>query len=472
MSEEQNPTNVKELLNSNDPDDIAKAEQLLDSGDYDGESGELIAQQSLPPEQQPAQEKEPVQQQQDPTQQQQSAQPPEAKYEIKDYHGKTMTFDDSDGFLGSKNIDTFKKRFVDTQDFTQKLLAEKREVNAERKKAENEAKRLKYEFDQYKQQQAQSAQPPVQPQTQQQQQPGQPEAININRPDVPEDPANWSIEDSGKIKDWQENLSKYTTNIGAQTQDLSKNYENVNKTIQEQQELISLLKQEREDKQFQDQENSYWSDIDNLSNKVDSFKLPENVIMKNVHSQILAWSENAAAAAGILQQGDDEFSQDTYVQQRDDLVQRFVDGDQEVTDKLKSVLPPQGFKQYFGMVDLNRKRQSLIDKNVFAQNSTLEDTYAYLKYKDGSMDKTFNQVQKEAMINGQQSVLNAMAQTQQQFANTLPNNPNIQTDPQSSEKRMAEVLTMDPAIVEGDPKLKLEYDKYLELASSGDLSSY
>lgn len=471
---------ISELLKSDKIDDITQAEKLIDSGAYD-ESGKLIEQpgQPEPPVQQQVEQPPVVEQQvaQNPEQPQQPTSPETPQnnpnYEYKDYHGNKQVFDDTDGFLGSKNIDTFKKRFVDSQTYSQTLLKEKRVVQAEKRRAEANANKLQQEIDRYKNQSYQQtvqpeSQQPVAPQPTQPvyQQPG----IAPNRPDVDEDPANWTVEDSQKMKRWGMDLSSYTSQVGSQTQNLSNKYDNVDKRIEEQDQKIASLEQDKKEIQFKQAEDKYWTEINSLSSKVDKFKLPQNLNIKDVHGQILNWTDAAATAAGIYQSGDDEYSKQAYEQQRDDLVQRYLEKDPQAQEQLKNVMPPQGYQQYFNMVDLNRQRQDLINSNELGQNASLEATYAFLNFKNGNMNQTFNDVQKDSMIQGQQAVFNAMAENQQQFASTLPNDPKIQQEPQSSEQRMAEVLGMDYGKVEADPKLKQEYDKYMEAISGADLS--
>ena len=446
MQEEQTQ-NIKELLTSDNPTDLFKAEELLNSGKYNTETGDLI--------------KEPEQSgiNQEPEQSEINQNKEIPKYEIEDYHGNKKLIEDPDGFFGRKNLETLKKSYIDSQKFQQTLLREKRSERAEKLRIKAEKDDLEKRLKEFEEKINNNIQ-------EKKEQPG----FGIKKPTLPDDPAEWTDEQSMEFAAWRDSISDYATTIDSTSRKLESKYENIEKTLQDYQKEIELLRSEREKKEFENVNNGYWKDVDNIAKKYDEFKIPENKSIKDIHEEILRWTEDAATSSGIMQEGYDETSQKIYAEQRDEIIQRYLDGDITIKEQLKNVPPPEGYEQYFKMVELNRKRQELINSKELGQNASLESTLALLKYKDGSLDKTMNNIQTQSMIQGQQNVFNAMKETSEKYASTLPNDSRIQQDNRNSESRIKEVLSMDYGIIESDPKLKNEYESYLEKLSLGGFS--
>jgi len=399
-------------------------------------------QQQVPPVQQQVQQQQPPIQQQTQEQAQQLVQQQKTLYNI-DYNGKQVGINDSDGYLGYKSVDGMKKSLAHTKTFSDQVLSEKRVLNDT--VLDLQAKIAGYEAQK-------QVPPPVQQPitTQVDVQQNQNQLVPPAYPtDLPKDTMEWTDEDHNKFAQYNRLAVEHNQNITNKIFTLEEKINNNDQFIQSQKTF-------EEQRKVQEQQKQRWDGMQNF--RLSHSKYNEsNRTLDEIHSDMTKWANNAAAAAGIYAKGQDEASIADYNMRKENLVERFRQKDPDTVNHINTVTPPpEGYGDYFHMVNLVNKHEDYKANGVLGNNSTLDQAFYLENINNGTLDKTVEQKSVAAHKEGQNSFVNAIQQQQQTYAQPLAVQPNNEPPPQQTNN---DILKMPYDQVANNPELKEQWDQ-------------
>lgn len=382
------------------------------------------------------------------------------KYVVGDGDSK-MELHDPDGFLGNKDVDGLKKAAANQilrikmgnkwlSEREAELAAERAEkdrllaANRELQARIEQASSAKPGSKQTPTQQAAVTQPPVT-------MPSLEFKSLPQRPSVPADPTSWNQEQAEAMAKWETDLA---SELEARTkavalamkavgnaapnidenhpviQNLATRFNAIDETINQFKELIAETKATKERQKAQEVEGSFWNDVDQFVAAQDDYKLPAS--MREMHRQIadsgtgeLVWMDHVAMANGLRRPAMNNPEQmQSYVASRNQLVQKYLDGDKQVIDRAaqSGINMPAGAREYFAaskaVNELVAERDRLVSLGILGPKATLQNAWRHVNERN--LDASIRELEKGARSEGVKSVVDALAETQRDKAVVIP----------------------------------------------------
>lgn len=394
------------------------------------------------------------------------------------YRGKPVEIDDSDGFLGRKDVNGLKKANAHARAYIQDIerqIAEKeqelKEARQERAQWQQHGSQNYRQSDQnssLEQPAQQSSQQPEQSNSGQQEQDSQEEGLQPpDAPVLPSDPYDWTESDVNsfneymkKNRDYQAKMAKYLSGTKGSGDD-NKIAELENK-IKEQQTIIDRVNQDYQEKERQSKEKSYWDTIENFRNNHKEYR-EANKNIRNLHQEVDTWMNRLANSMGY----NHPYDRDVKLK----LAQQYLNGDTSVTNT--GTAPPEGYKEYFKLAELMGKKQEYVNDGMLGQNSTLHDVWLLEQDRNGLFQSGFEQAEKDALNEGKSSAMRAISGRQQNNAKNIPNNANTmppensnQND-QVSQQEANQLLNMSPEdLMKASPEVRQKRNMLLKQFSN------
>jgi hypothetical protein len=148
------------------------------------------------------------------------------------------------------------------------------------------------------------------------------------------------------------------------------------------------------------------------------------------------------------------------------LAHKFDTGEQTVIEL--NVAPPEGYKEYYALADLEVKKEDLIKQEVLAPKANLHNAWVQIQDSSGTLEEGINGLEVEARKRGFNSAINVMGKQQADNATPLPNSANQQAPVSGvqglSGVQIREILDTSTTDLLMDPERKKLFD---EIVSSG-----
>ncbi|MFH1738209.1 MAG: hypothetical protein ABIH23_04320 [bacterium] len=354
------------------------------------------------------------------------------------FKGREIVEDDSDTYLGYKNHGAlkrntilFRERLREAQEEAESLRRQydSRVREGESTKAELEKLRKEYADSLAK---LKSASAPVPPQ------PAQAPAASPAELKPPEKPTFsstnrqlWEDEDWAKLEKYEEDREKYLIESVTRRNTANPDFDALKKELAEMKEASKRLVEEREaerarmaaEEQRRQQEsaaNKIWDDFSEFQSSYEDFKTPKK--LRELDADVKAWMNDVARANGVVMPlGGTVQDLSNFEAARGNLIARYINGDSAVLKSAEGIDPPEGYKTYFQLADVWKRKSELVNAGRLGGGASLEDAYLIMLKETGKLDKGAESIERDAMQRGQQSTLDAIGKTNSQYAKNLPN---------------------------------------------------
>ncbi|MCG7853709.1 MAG: hypothetical protein MIO92_14415 [Methanosarcinaceae archaeon] len=358
------------------------------------------------------------------------------------YRGQTIEKEDTDGFLGRKSIEGLKMakahsdahiEFIETE-----LAKERREAAELRSKLEAANSIAKP---------AHVAPAPTEKPTR----PTKPQLSNT-------DPSYWTPEEAQEMNNYWDASDKYMQYLDNKN---DPRYDDLESRLKKYESQANDYTKTTESAKAAEANTKYWNSIEKFRDDHPEFKTIKTSIA-DLNQQVDKWGETLAIAAGHnLPRNVNE--QDDFENTKINLMNQFVAGNASVLQY--GVTPPKGYEEVFKIAQLDRERERLIKEDVLGKNATLHKTWLYLQDENGTLDKGFSEIEKEARQRGAASVFSVGANHEANHAVTLPDNAPPKTDDpfeSMSVEEMEKLLTTSPNELALNPDLRAKQQMLLK----------
>jgi len=372
------------------------------------------------------------------------------------YRDQEFELPDEDGFLGRKDLEGLKKAAAHKEAHIR--YVEEQERLAREKIAELQEK-LKTTLVQKEVMQ------PVK---------GEPSEKVITRPKKPArpavgaDPAYWTPEEEQQMAEYGSLQDQYDTNMDSYF-DYLENRVPEDPRFAKYDSLMAEQEKSTAAKQAQLEEAAYWSNIEEFRITHPEYKKYRGNI-KDLHKEVDTWTTRLANAAGHslpLSPTAAEISQFEATKQQ--LAYKFETGEQAVIEL--NVAPPEGYKEYYALADLEAKKEALIKQEVLAPKANLHNAWIQIQDSSGTLEDGINSLEVEARKRGFNSAINVMEKQQANIATPIPNSANQQAPVSGvkglSSAQIREILNTSTTDLMMNPERKALFD---EIVSSGKFS--
>ncbi len=394
------------------------------------------------------------------------------------YHGSDIEYDDSDGYLGRKDLDGLKKANAHARAYIEDLERQVAESNQNLMSMQSQQPQESKDTFLDSQGQNNYSQQENQQTGQNEQPSSNSESPNVDfpeapeMPDLPADQLDWTAEQSKQFQDYLKKNNEYQRKMAeylksgrgmGRTDDI----EELKNTIKKQQEVIDKVQKDYSEKERSTEEEKYWSTIENFRNSHKEYKgAPKDI--KSLHHEVNKWLDRLANSTGNpFPRNETEKSR--FENTKLVLAQKYLDGDPSVTEL--GVQPPQGYDEYFKLAELMNKKQDFVNQGLLGKNASLHDVWLLEQDRSGTFQNGFEQAENNAMVEGKNSAVRAMADRNQRYANNIPNNANsVPETPsdsnseftQMSNEEVNQLLSMTPEQMQvADPTVLQKREKLL-----------
>ena len=365
-----------------------------------------------------------------------SAQPTAVKKFKDKFHGQEFELDDSDGFLGRKDLSTLKQENAHQRLYVTEVEKREKEAKLLADQYFREAAELKRQADDYKAklEAATKAAPvaPAQPAT---------EAKPEPKPELPKSPkkpaTNFDPLDEASQAEWQkyfddsaiytEQVQGYLQNLKPEIrneipQEFKSEVEQLRNKVNKYEQHFSTVEENTRKSAVEDAMAKQWNTRAEFQNTHKDFSTTKP--LKQIDKELLGWSVRLAALNGLNEPGKPYNTQDSdwanYESSRRDLILKYAAGDQKVVESAGTFTPPDEYEKYLAVFDLENKRQKMISEGVLGPKATLHDAFVKDFDASGKMAETLGAVEKENILRGANGVKNALESVKRDYATQLP----------------------------------------------------
>ena len=228
--------------------------------------------------------------------------------------------------------------------------------------------------------------------------------IAPKRPEgVPTDPSEWEAEDAQKMREYDDAKDEFNAK-------LLERQTRTEMTTRQHGEVVTSV-QSAEAKRLQEIEHErrveqHWNGIRALQRAVPSFNT--SVDIEKLHESVGSFADQLHAMSGLQFNGD----MATYTAQRDSLVAKYHNGDEEIISQAKAsgIKPPADFESYMGISEVAASRQQLIQAGELGEKATLAKAYLYTAAENGDLDSAMEDAIVQERVKAGQSIAEATAQ--------------------------------------------------------------
>jgi hypothetical protein len=196
--------------------------------------------------------------------------------------------------------------------------------------------------------------------------------------------------------------------------------------------------------------------------------------LREIDRELIVWSDRLASLNGLTQPSKPYNLQDpdwfNYEKTRTELIGKYANGDQKVVESAGTFVPPEEYKKFIAIMELELKRKQMVDEGILGQKATLHDAFVKDFDASGKMAETLSAVEKENLIKGVKGVTQALDDVRNNTAVVLPpevggkGNESAPADIKNLSKEEREkILGATVAELRADPELRRK--KALILAS-------
>jgi hypothetical protein len=351
------------------------------------------------------------------------------------FHGQEFEIDDTDGFLGYKDLESLKKENAHKRLYLAELEKKEREAREGIGQRDRELENYKR---QYKEAQDKLAALQVKPAT-----PVQPIAEakpepKVELPKAPKKPeAKFDPLDEESQVVWQkyfDDVSEYNQKVDGYLQnfkpeirteipqEFKSEVESLRSKVNEYEQLFTSTKEQNKKAEFDGALAKKWNERAEFQSTHKDFATVKP--LKEIDKELLVWSDRLANLNGIQQPSKPFNNQDpdwiNYENQRFGLINKYMAGDQKVVEAAGTFTPPEEYKNFAAVIELEEKKRKMIEDGILGPKATLHD--AFLKDFDssGKMAETIGAVEKENLLRGAKSVTEAIDGAKRDFAVSLP----------------------------------------------------
>lgn len=350
------------------------------------------------------------------------------------YRGQEVEFDDSDGFLGYKDAENLKKE-----------NAHKRLYLAEVEKKEREAReladRLMKDVETYKKQAkeamdkvvaAQAAKPAATAQ------PGAEPPAKVERPKPPKKPASkFDPLDEASQADWQKYwdesaeyqvkvdafLENYKPEVKSEIpQEFMTDYNSLKTKVNEYEQHFSTAKSQKEKDDAEAARTRMWNAKAEFQGSHKDYATVKP--LREIDRELVVWSDRLASLNGLAQPSKPYNLQDqdwfNYEKARTELIGKYAAGDPKVVESAGTFVPPDEYKTFIAIMDLETIRKKMIDEGILGPKATLHDAFVKDFDASGRMAETLSAVEKENIKKGATAVTEAIRNVRENTAVTVP----------------------------------------------------
>jgi len=365
------------------------------------------------------------------------------------YRGEDFSQPDNDGFLGRKDLDGLKQANVH------------KEAHIKWQDSELEKARLKIA------ELGKVQQPTLPQQTSAPKQDALPvENTKVERPARPvkptvgNDAAYWSAEEEKSMSDYHTAIQEYDTNLDNYLDYLGTK-QTVDPRFEKYDKMVEAQEQKAQTHQAQLDEDAYWNNIE-VFRKTHSEYNEYRGTMKDLHKEVNDWMSRLANASGYnlpLSPTAEDVAQFEATKQQ--VAKRYEAGEQALVDT--GVAPPDGYKEYYALGDLESERDTLVRDKVLGPNADLQVAWLQRQNSSGALEQGISELEVNARKRGTDNVLNVMGSQQANNAQTIPNSANQQVPATGTggltPDRKLEILNMSPTALMQSPELQKTFDE-------------
>lgn len=256
------------------------------------------------------------------------------------------------------------------------------------------------------------------------------------------DPTDYSEDDIAKIAEYNTQMAEYSTkrqefdaSTSAYLQYLATNPPVSSTASPElQQELAALrahkeksegvlskIEQDEAARVAREEKKSHWERFNSFQNKhKDLFGTTKHI--EEVHNDVSKWMDKLAVEGYGLTKPIDETGEEyaTWSKARLKIVGAYLNENPDALQKAEGIEPPDGYKTYFQLADLNRQHRSLVEQKTLGQNSSLEDAYLFGMKSSGALDEQLNDLRTNERIAAAEATAAAL-EAAGQHATPIPN---------------------------------------------------
>jgi hypothetical protein len=406
------------------------------------------------------------------------------KFKVR-YRGADVELDDSDGFLGYKDVENLKKENAHKRLYLTEVEGKEKEarekVAAVTREVE-ETKRL------LKEAQDKLAATPAAPAA------AAPSAAPVSpepKPEVPKAPKKPSKkldpldeESQGEWQKYFEEASDYQVKVEAFLsnmkpevraeipQEFKTEFESLKTKVAGYEQHFSTAKSQKEKDDADAARTKMWNARAEFQSSHNDYATAKP--LREIDRELIVWSDRLASLNGLTQPSKPYNLQDpdwfNYEKTRTELIGKYANGDQKVVESAGTFVPPEEYKKFIAIMELELKRKQMVDEGILGQKATLHDAFVKDFDASGKMAETLSAVEKENLIKGVKGVTQALDDVRNNTAVVLPpevggkGNESAPADIKNLSKEEREkILGATVAELRADPELRRK--KALILAS-------
>lgn len=403
----------------------------------------------------------------------------EPKKFVTEVRGKEIAVGDDDNYLGYGKFGRMKKAFVHNREEVKHSYS----LIEEAKKAAQEAVKAKLEAEE-KLKELEAAKPPVTPLKVE-----EPKALSV--PVVPEYPealpassVDWDEGHQELYKRYRSDKNKYDADFSEYVANLkgagiSKEAET---RLAEAEAKIAELNAEKEkgDTRLKQEEidnlnKDYWSNLDSFRNKhKGEFGDSEKTKITDLHDGVVKWIEKFVGAHGIQKpytpQTTDAPEWIEYRNSEAEIVNKFLSDDPDtvkIAENSEALKPPEGYEEYYRLLNLMQYKEDLVKSGELSEKASLHSAWLIKADKEGYLDKGIGDIQKNAVANAADAVLNTLQKEHKENAINLPNDQFQNPAAATTKADIERILKLSPFELQANPELRALHSKLIQLPNKG-----
>jgi hypothetical protein len=351
------------------------------------------------------------------------------------FHGKEFELDDADGFLGYKNLENLKRENAHKRlylaEVEEKEKTAREQAAAAIRDVEETKRLLKAAQDQLAiaSKAPGVAAPSVAPaQT----------VPKAEVPKVPKRPAKMldPLDEESQVEwqkyfeeaeDYQVKVESFLSNLKPEVraeipQEFRAEFDSLKTKVAEYEQHFSTAKSQKAKDDADQAVSKMWNARAEFQSMHKDYATAKP--LKEIDKELIVWSDRLASLNGLIQPSKPFNIQDpewfNYEKARIELIGKYANGDQKVVESAGTFVPPEEYKKFYAVMELEQKKNQMINEGILGQKATLHDAFVKDFDASGRMAETLSAVEKENLIKGVKGVTQALDDVRNNTAVTLP----------------------------------------------------
>lgn len=229
----------------------------------------------------------------------------------------------------------------------------------------------------------------------------------VERPDLPKDPQDYTLEDERKFNEYILNRDAYDSQMEEYLAGIAQNVGGVQSVMGEVEKMRQAEATRVQQQQEADATRSFWNNVSDFQKTNESFSTTLSI--QDARTEALGYEDNVAALLGIVDDGTGSF-----VGQVEIAMQLLDAGDPSLTAKVSNagLTKPEDYDNYKGLVELDTFKAEAVSKGWLGVNASYEDAYALSRFRNGDFQSAIKDTAKTATVEAVKDVRRVVKEAQ------------------------------------------------------------